>query len=115
MSNELFEAVSTAVLVLYLVVLVFALRHQRTPLLLLNAITAVVIIAYDVQPLRYILEDWRLQAIVAFEIAAIVAALLAFRGNRPGLYFSYAAFAINLCIVIAATYLAFFFRITRLI
>jgi len=115
MSNELFEAISTAVLVLYLVALVLALRRNRTPLLLLTAITAVVVIAYDVQPLRYILEDWRLQAIVAFEIVTVIATLLAFRGKKPALYFSYAAFAIHLCAVMAATYLAFFFRVTRLI
>ena len=114
-SNEIFEAASTAVLVFYLFVLVWSRYRGAMLLLAVNVLTAITVIAYDVNPIRYVLEDERLMAIVAFEALAVIAAPFALRGNRPALYFSYAAFAINLCVVIAATYFAFFFRITRLI
>ena len=115
MENETFEAVTSAVLVVYLGAFVWALRGSRTPLLLLNAVTAVAIIVYDVNPLRYILEDWRLQAIVAWEILGFAAAMFALRGNRSALLFSYAVGVVHICICAFAVYLAFFFRITRLI
>ena len=102
-------------LALYLFALIWSRYRGATLLLVINVLTAITVVVYDVNPIRYVLQDERLMAIVAFELQTIVEALLAFRGNRPALYFSYAAFAINLCIVIAATYLAFFFRITRLI
>jgi hypothetical protein len=115
MSNELLEAVTTAVFVLFLSAFIWALRGSRIPLLVVNAITAVVIVVYDINPVRYILEDWRLQAIVAWETLGFVAALFAMRGNRPALRFSYAVGAVHLLIGAFAVYLAFFFRITRLI
>jgi hypothetical protein len=115
MSSELFEAVSTAVLALYLFAAVWTRYRGPTLLLAVNVLTAITIVVYNLNPIRYFLEDEREMAIVAFEVLAVIAAPFAFRGNRPALYFSYAAFAINLCVVIAATYLAFFFRITRLI
>ncbi len=115
MSNELFEAASSAVLVFYIFTLVWSRYRSAMLLLVVNVLTAITVVVYDINPIRYVLEDERLMAIVAFEVATVIAALLAFRGYRPAHYFSYAAFAINLCVVIAATYLAFFFRITRLI
>ena len=114
-SNEIFEAASTAVLVLYLFTLVWTRYRGAMLLLVVNALTAMTVAVYDVIPVRYVLEDERLMAIVAFEVAAVIAALMAMRGVRPALYFSYAVFGINLCVVIAAVYFAFFFRITRLI
>jgi len=115
MDNETLEAVTSAVLVVFLAVFVSALRGSRAPLLALNVIAAITIIVYDVNPLRYILEDWRLQAIVACEILAVIAALAAFRNVRPAVIFSYAVFGVHLCVAAASVYLAFFFRITRLI
>lgn len=115
MSNQLFEAASTAVLAFYLFVFIWSRYRGATLLLVVNALSAVTIIVYDIIPIRYVLEDERLMAIVAFEALAVIAALMALRRNRPALYFSYVVFAINLGVVIAATYLAFFFRITRLI
>ncbi len=114
-SNEIFEAASTAVLVLYLFTIVWSRYRGAMLLLVVNALTAMTVIVYDLIPIRYVLEDERLMAIVAFEALAVIAVLAALRSNRPALYFSYAVFAINLCVVIAAVYFAFFFRITRLI
>lgn len=114
-SNEIFEAASTAVLVLYLFTIVWSRYRGAMLLLVVNALTAMTVIVYDLIPIRYVLEDQRLMAIVAFEALAVIAVLAALRSNRPALYFSYAVFAINLCVVIAAVYFAFFFRITRLI
>ena len=114
-SNQIFEAASAAVLVVYLFVLVWSRYRGATLLLIVNALTAVTIIVYDLIPIRYVLEDVRLMAIVALEASALIAALIAVRGSRAALYFSYAVFGINLCVVIAAMYFAFFFRMTRLI
>jgi hypothetical protein len=113
--NQTNEAITVTLLVVFLAALVWAIRRSATPLLVLNALAALAIIVYDVNPLRYILEDWRLQAIVAWEALGFVAALLALRGNRPALVFSYASFAVHVGMIAFAVYLAFFFRITRLI
>jgi hypothetical protein len=96
-------------------VLVWSRYRGVTLLLVVNVLTALAIIAYDVTPIRYILEDDRLQAIVGFEVLAVISAFLAFRGNRPALFFSYAVFGAHLCVSFFAIYFAFFFRLNRLI
>ena len=115
-NNQIFEAVSIAVLVFYAFVLLWTLRHSPALLLVVNAVTAVAITTYDLIPLRYVLEDERLMAIVAFEILAFAVALLALRRkSRLVLVFSYAVFGVHLCVSSVAVYLAFFLRINRLI
>ena len=74
-------------------------RTSRILLLLTNLATAFGVAIYDLVPLRYVLGDWRLQAIVAFELITAAAAMAAFRGNRVALFFSYLAFAIHLCAI----------------
>ena len=75
-------------------------RASRILLSITNLATALSVAIYDVFPLRDVLEDWHLQAIVAFELVAAAAATAAFRGNRPALFFSYLAFAIHLFAIV---------------
>ena len=113
--NQIFEAASIAVLVLYLAVLAWSVRHGKTPLLLVNMATALALGIYNSFPLRYLVSDEREMAIVAFEVLALVAALIALSGARPALLWSYAVFGVHLCISVGGVFLAFFLRITRLI
>ena len=71
-------------------------RASRRLLLITNFATALSVAIYDVIPVRYVLEDWRLQAIVAFELVAAAAAVAAFFRYRPALFFSYLVFAFHL-------------------
>ena len=75
-------------------------RASRILLLITNLATALSIIIFDVNPVGYVLEDWRLQAIVAFEAVAAVAAVAAFLRYRPALFLSYLFFAIHLSVII---------------
>jgi ABC-type Na+ efflux pump permease subunit len=114
-NNQIFETASIAVLMLYLGVLVWSVRHANTALLTVNMLTAIALIAYNLFPLRTFVADEQMIALVAFEIAAVIAAALAFWGNRPALFFSYAVFAVHLCVAIAAAYYACCVRFNRLI
>jgi len=80
----------------WLILRPFSSRVSRVVLLLTNLATASFLAVYDVSPVNYVIEDWRLQAIVAFEVVTAVAAVAAFLGNRPALYYSWLAFAIHL-------------------
>jgi hypothetical protein len=96
-------AVSIAVLVLYcswLGLRPWFPRASRNLLLIVNLATALGVVLYDVTPLRDVLEDWRLQAIVAFELVTAAAAIAAFLGNRAALFFSYLAFAIHFSAIV---------------
>ena len=114
-NNQIFEAASITVLVLYLGVLVWSVRHSKMALLSVNALTAIALCVYNLTPLRYVVVDDQLIALVAFEIAALMAAVAAFRGIRPALLFSYAVFGIHLCVAILAAYYACCIRLNRLI
>jgi len=71
-------------------------------LLITNFATALSVAIFDVIPVRYVLEDWRLQAIVAFELVATAAAVAAFFRYRPALFFSYLVFAFHLSVFLWA-------------
>jgi len=114
-NNQIFEAASIAVLVIYLAVLAWSVRDGKTPLLLVNMATALALGVYNAFPLRYLTSDAREMVIVVFEALALIAAIFAFRGARPALQWSFAVFGIHLCVGIAAVFFAFCFRITRLI
>jgi hypothetical protein len=114
-NNQIFEAASITVLVLYLGVFVWSVRHSKTPLLSINVLTAIALCVYNLSPLRYVVIDEQLIALVAFEVVALMAAMAAFRGNRPALLFSYAVFGIHLCVAILAAYYACCIRLNRLI
>ncbi len=75
-------------------------RASTNLLLITNLATALSVVVYDVIPVRYILEDWRLQAIVAFELVAAAAAVAAFLRYRPALFFSYLVFAVHLSVIL---------------
>ncbi len=75
-------------------------RASRILLLITNLATALSIAIYDVIPLQDVLEDWRLQVIVAFELVTAAAAIAAFLGNRAALFFSYLAFAIHFSAIV---------------
>jgi hypothetical protein len=75
-------------------------RASRILLLITNLATALSVAIYDVIPVRYVLEDLSLQAIVVFELVAAVAAVAAFLRFRPALYFSYLVFAIHLFVIV---------------
>lgn len=75
-------------------------RASRILLLITNLATALTVTIYDVIPVGYVLEDWRLQAIVAFELVAIAAAVAAFLRYRPALFLSYLVFAIHLFVIL---------------
>lgn len=75
-------------------------RASRIVFLITNFATAISVAIYDVIPVRYILEDWRLQAIVAFELVAAAAAVAAFLRYRPALYLSYLVFAVHLSVIL---------------
>jgi len=75
-------------------------RASTILLLIINFATALSVAIYDVIPVRYVLEDWRLQAIVAFELVAAVAAVAAFLRYRPALFFSYLVFAVHLSVIL---------------
>jgi hypothetical protein len=77
-------------------------RTSTILLLITNFVTAASAVIYDVIPVRYILEDWRLQAIVAFELVAATAAVAALLRYRPALLFSYLVFAIHLSVFLWA-------------
>ena len=78
-------------------------------------LTAIALIAYNILPLRYFLIDEQLMALVGFEVVVLIAAAAAFWGNRPALFFSYAVFALHLCVAILAAYYACCVRFNRLI
>jgi len=75
-------------------------RASRILLLITNIATALSVAIYDVIPVRDVLDDWRLQAIVAFELVAAVAAVAAFLRYRPALFFSYVVFAVHLSVIL---------------
>ena len=75
-------------------------RASRILLLITNLATALSVVIFDVIPVRYVLEDWRLQAIVAFELVVAAAAVAAFLRYRPALFLSYLFFAIHLSVII---------------
>jgi hypothetical protein len=77
-------------------------RASRIVLSLTNLATALCVAIYDIVPVHYVFEDWRLQAIVAFELITAAAAVAAFLGNRTALLFSYLAFAIHLGAIVWA-------------
>jgi hypothetical protein len=77
-------------------------RASKILLSITNLATALSVAIYAVIPLRYVLEDWRLQAIVAFELVAAAAAVGAFFRYRPALFFSYLVFAIHLSVLLWA-------------
>ena len=114
-NNQIFEAATIAVLVLYLGVFVWSVRHSKAALLSVNVLTAIALCTYNLIPLRYVVIDEQLIALVAFEIAALLAVVAAFRGNRPALLFSYAVFGIHLCVAVLAAYYACCIRLNRLI
>lgn len=77
-------------------------RASRIVLLLTNFATATGVVLFDSIPVRYVLEDWRLQAIVAFELVAAAAAIAAFLRYRPALVFSWLVFAFHLSVMLWA-------------
>jgi hypothetical protein len=72
-------------------------RASRILLSITNLATALSVAIYVI-PLGDVLEDWRLQVIVAFELVAAAAAVGAFFRYRPALFFSYLVFAIHLSV-----------------
>lgn len=86
-------------------------------LLLLNGLLALITLGYAGSRAHYILvaRDWAYVALIVFELAVLTAAILAFRGSRPALLCSYAAFGLHACGTLAGVFVAFVFRITRLI
>jgi hypothetical protein len=85
-------------------------------LLLLNALLAAAVLLYAVGRARYIAAalDWPYMGLIVFEISALVAAYLAFRGNASAVICSYVAFGIHAVVSIAAVLFAFTFKMTRL-
>ena len=77
-------------------------RASMYLLLIVNFATAAAVAIYDLIPIDDVLEDWRLQAIVAFELVAAAAAVAAFLRYRPALYFSYLVFAVHLFVILWA-------------
>ena len=75
-------------------------RVSRTLLLITNFATALCVTVLQVFPLRDFLEDWRWQAIVAFEVVAAVSAVAAFLRKRPALFVSYLVFAVHLGVIV---------------
>ena len=82
-----------------------------------NGVLALGTLSYAATRARYIFSttDWPYLLLIVFELAVFTAAVLAFRGSRPASIFSYAAFALHTCGTLVAVFLAFVFRITRLI
>lgn len=76
-------------------------RASRILLSITNLATALSVAIYVI-PLGDVFEDWRLQAIVAFELVAAAAAVGAFFRYRPALFFSYLVFAIHLSVFLWA-------------
>jgi hypothetical protein len=62
-------------------------RASTVLLVITNFAAASAVAIYDITPVRYILGDWRLQAIVAFALVAAAAAVAAFLRYRPALFF----------------------------
>jgi membrane-associated HD superfamily phosphohydrolase len=96
-------AVSIAVPVLYcswLALRPWFPRAATIVLLITNLATALSVATYDFIPVRYVLEDWRLQAIVAFELVAAALAIAAFFRYRAALLLSYLVFAFHLSVIL---------------
>jgi hypothetical protein len=114
-NNQIFETASVAVLAVFLCVLVWSVRHTKMALLSVNVLTAIALAGYNLVPLRYVVFDEQLIALLAFEAAALIAAAAAFRGSRPALLFSYAVFGVHLCVAVLAVFYSCCVRLNRLI
>lgn len=112
-SNQVFTATTIAVLVLYLGVLIWTIRRDSGLLLNVNVGTALAAMIYELIPLDPDIE--RVVAVLLFEILAIAAAFLAWRGSRAALFWSYAVFGVHLCVSALAVFYACCVRLNRLI
>ena len=118
-SNTLLQTVVVAILCAHVsaIVAVWYSPWGANGLLLLNGLLALITVVYGGSRARYIFlaMDWSYLALIVFELAVLAAAVLAFRSSRSALICSYAAFGLHACATIAGVFMAFVFRITRLI
>ncbi len=118
-SNAFFQTVVLAALVAHVaaIVAVWYSPWGANGLLLLNGLLALIALVYAGSRARYIFlaRDWAYLGLMVCELAILMAAGLAFRGNRAALICSYVAFGLHACATLAAVCVAFFFKITRLI
>ena len=118
-SNTFFQTAVLAALFAH-VAAIFALWYSpwgSNGLLLVNGLLALVALSYAATRARHIFSpaDWSYLTLIVFELAAVTAAILASRGSRPALICSYVFFGLHMCGTLAGVFLAFVFRITRLI
>jgi len=118
MSNTVLKLASLAMLASCIGVLfwAFALRRGMVPILLVNMLTASLVLAYQAPRLFITIRtgDVPVIALIVFELSTLTLAALALGGTRVFLFASMAAFAVNGLAGLAAAIFAFSFRMTRL-
>jgi hypothetical protein len=118
-SNHFLQTVVIAVLCAHVsaIVAVWYSPWGANGLFLLNGLLALITVIYGSSRFRYIFlaTDWSYLTLIVFELAVLAASVFAFRGNRPALMCSYVVFGLHACATVAAVFMAFVFRITRLI
>ena len=81
-------------------------------MLALNTLVATGVLAYAASRARYILSmfDARQTALIFLELVVLVAAIWAFRHNRPASILSHVAFGVHFLVTLAAVIFAFTFK-----
>ncbi|CAN5205952.1 hypothetical protein BH10PSE1_BH10PSE1_35770 [soil metagenome] len=93
-------------------------RHRLTPILTVNILVSVGVLAYQATRIPYLLTgpaDGQVLALIAFEIPVFGAAFWSSRGRHLPVLISGVGFAVHLCAAIAAAVFMLMFKMDRLI